>query len=416
MKLEVTAALAFLAAVGCGQTARDPAGGSGGAAGGDGGSGATGGVGSGGTSGTPAIECAGKHWTRLAVPAGGSYRQGHGAARWTDQILIWGGAGAEPGEFPEGGWRVFSNGTSIALPAAGAPSPRGAHAVDVLGNRLLVFGGGAYAAPPVNDGASLNLETDVWSALPNPGALLPPRYYALSGAAGGRWLVWGGLNPDLGGTLSDAALFDPATGSWIGVAGKAPLPTSLSEPRALARGGTDVGPAAFGFGAGAIPGYGYDPVLADWWEMPSTGAPSAREGASLTWSASTSEFIAWGGYDDTGARADGARYSTVTGTWKSMTTADAPSPRYSHYAAVLGTKLVVWGGREKVSSVATGGVYDLATDTWGPLPTDACAPPALIGATFTAFGDGKRALLWGGVPEPQSYDEPGTDQGWLLEL
>jgi hypothetical protein len=39
---------------------------------------------------------------------------------------------------------------------------------------------------------------------------------------------------------------------------------------------------------------------------------------------------------------------------------------------------------------------DTTTDSWEPLPLDECSPEPRSDATFTAFGDGKSALLWGG--------------------
>ncbi|MBI3200202.1 MAG: hypothetical protein HYZ29_01590 [Myxococcales bacterium] len=59
--------------------------------------------------------------------------------------------------------------------------------------------------------------------------------------------------------------------------------------------------------------------------------------------------------------------------------------------------MVVWGVVNGEGSTATGGIYDTAADVWAPLPLGDCAPPARKVATFTAFGNGTQALLWGGV-------------------
>lgn len=149
--------------------------------------------------------------------------------------------------------------------------------------------------------------------------------------------------------------------------------------------------------------------------MPSSSdAPSARGGSSLTWSPSTTEFIVWGGYQYDGTYlADGARYA-VSGSWKPMSVTNAPSARARHFAVMLGAKLVVWGGQDDGAlHTATGGMYDITTDQWETLPLDECAPGPRSGATFTAFGDGKHVLLWGGEPQPPSADAP-VEQGWIL--
>ena len=51
------------------------------------------------------------------------------------------------------------------------------------------------------------------------------------------------------------------------------------------------------------------------------------------------------------------------------------------------------GIRDLVRSRGLGDVYKRQTDTWEPLPLDECAPEPLAFASFTAFGDGKSALL-----------------------
>ena len=117
---------------------------------------------------------------------------------------------------------------------------------------------------------------------------------------------------------------------------------------------------------------------------------------------------------------DGARYSLLTDSWKPISTAGAPSARSQAYAAALGTpglgaRVVVWGGspNDQFGSTNTGGIYDVATDTWTPLPPDECRPPALNSATFTAFGNGRQALLWGGSSDE---DLTAPEEGWLFTL
>jgi hypothetical protein len=393
------ALLAAAAAMACGQTSRDN---------GNAGGGGTGAAGSGGTAGAIAIECAGKHWTRLAPPPGATVRHGHPAVAWrSDQILIWGGGSNGPGSRLGTGWRVFSDGSVHALPVAGAPQPRSAHALDVIDDRLVVWGGDGVGEK-LDDGGWLALNTDEWSPLSNAGGLLGPRHTPLSGVVGGRWLVWSGYGDD--GPETDGAFWHPDGNSWSAVI-DAPSAAWIGEPPALARGGPKVGPAVFVGSLGGTPnlGYGFDPNSESWWTMPSEGAPSPRTSASLTWSRVTSEFIVWGGAGGK-VLGDGARYS-LAGIWKPMSNANAPGPRWGHLAVMLGAKLVVFGGSASLEDLANGGIYDTATDTWEPLPLDECAPEPLAFASFTAFGDGKSALLWGGFTP-----DLAVEQGWLFKL
>jgi hypothetical protein len=62
----------------------------------------------------------------------------------------------------------------------------------------------------------------------------------------------------------------------------------------------------------------------------------------------------------------------------------------------------------------TGGIYDGATDSWAPLPLDECAPPPLAAFTFTAFANGRQALIWCGIDTTTSSTMP--EQGWILTL
>lgn len=392
-------ALAPIVVAACGQTSHDSAG--------------TGGAGgSSGAGGAPTFDCVGEHWKRLAPPPGSTLRSRHGAVAWHDhEVLVWGGQSTKPGLMLGTGWRVRADGTVSPLPAAGAPSPRGAHAFDVLGDRLLVWGGNGPPTGHLGDGAWLDLVTDQWSPLPSTTELLGPRHSHAFGVVGHRWLVWGGLSD--GVPQANGAVWDPATDSWSATP-DAPVETWTSVA-SLAQGGPEVGPVVLGVTKyDTRYGYGYDAGSDQWWTMASEGAPSARSQANLTWSRASKELLVWGGFPTSGTMLnDGARYS-LAGTWTPMSTENAPGPRAGHYAAMVGSKLVVFGGSTgEVLDSATGGIYDVTSDTWAPLPLGDCAPPPRSSATFTAFGNGTQALLWGGV---SPGDELPGEYGWLFTL
>ena len=101
-----------------------------------------------------------------------------------------------------------------------------------------------------------------------------------------------------------------------------------------------------------------------------------------------------------------------------MNSTGAPSPRGNHHAVMLGNKIVVFGGGFDLAPLADGGIYDVTTDTWEELPLDECAPPARIGDSFTAFGNGRQALRWGGALPTESAPAPDQpiEQGWIFTL
>lgn len=372
-----------------------------------------------------AAACNGPHWRRLPTPPGAGHRGLHHAAAWgSDQIEIWSGmdGNPEPGASRPlvSGWHVRSDGELVAIPTAGAPSPRSAEAVGVLDNRLFVWGGGDADGGFLGDGSQLDLVTSAWSPMSAQGQLAP-RHSPVAGVAGNSFLVWGGYGGDAtgkpSGVFGDGAFYDPEAGGWEKLDGE---PRELRVgPYQIVVAQADEHVAVLAESTATARLYYFLPDEKRWFAASTAGAPSSRSGAIMAYLAATRELLVWGGYGE-GVANDGARYSFLTDSWKPVSSEGAPSARVLAYGAALqaqgaGTRAVVWGGEtaDQFDPTNTGGIYDAATDTWAALPLDECSPPPLNGATFTAFGNGRQALLWGGT----SPGEPSMpEQGWVFTL
>ncbi|HVY45301.1 MAG TPA: hypothetical protein VHB21_05450 [Minicystis sp.] len=247
----------------------------------------------------------------------------------------------------------------------GAPVARGWPQTALIGGRLWLWGGIAYAAQAyLADGGLLDFTTRTWTSLSITGA---PQARALGAAVstGDRVIVWGGETCDgplgSGCLTSSGAVWDRATDTW----------TATSA----------------------------------------VGAPSPRVNPAAVWTGS--EMIVWGGAN-AHALADGAIYDPASDTWRPMSAVGAPSPRYAPIAIWTGSKMVVWGGSVMLYDHRhDGALYDPATDSWAPMPTetaaltgDADAPPYVwTGSKLVVF---KYAVDSG--PLAAAVYDPATNQ------
>jgi N-acetylneuraminic acid mutarotase len=125
-------------------------------------------------------------------------------------------------------------------------------------------------------------------------------------------------------------------------------------------------------------------------------SPAAREYFTAVWTGT--EMIVWGGYVGGGYNGElntGGRYNPSTDSWTATSTANAPTPRYSHTAVWTGTEMIVWGGAHNPGGgFDTGGRYNPSTDSWtGTSTTD--APSRRYG--HTAVWTGSEMIVWGGI-------------------
>ncbi len=97
-------------------------------------------------------------------------------------------------------------------------------------------------------------------------------------------------------------------------------------------------------------------------------------------------MIVWGGSKGPGdgiqILTDGAAYNPASNTWRPISSAGAPSPRYQHFATWTGSQMLIWGGVQVYDGwkTAPGGAgYDPVTDTWTPIMDILSPKPEITG-------------------------------------
>ncbi|RMG42913.1 MAG: hypothetical protein D6718_13245 [Acidobacteria bacterium] len=329
-------------------------------------------------------------------------RQEHTAV-WTGaEMIVWGGRSGfeELGD----GWRYDpATDTWSRIALAGAPEPRHLHSAVWTGTEMIVWGGegtrGALAT-----GAAYDPALDAWSALPAAGAPAP-RWGHAAVWTGTEMIVWGGEDgssmPAAGGR------YDPQSRTWRGMS-TGPSPrighTAIWTGAEMVVWGGEDDTASLG------DGWRYDPASDRWTPLPVSGAPAPRSRHAAVWTGG--EMIVWGGCDAFAFSCfdDGRIWDGSTNSWRPMSSAFAPGPRWRHTAVWTGGEMIVWGG-SRFGTPATGGRrYDPALDHWFPVST-LNQPAARDG--HTAVWTGSEMIVWGGgdLDSGGRYD-PAADR-WL---
>ena len=144
------------------------------------------------------------------------------------------------------------------------------------------------------------------------------------------------------------------------------------------------------WGGGTNTGARYNPVTNTWTIMSTTGAPAARSGHCMVWTGT--EVIVWGGTNGTDTLNTGGRYNPATNTWTALSTTGAPAARVNAPAVWTGSEMIVWGGGNE-EELSTGARYNPATNTWQPMAASG-APSARFGHSLVWTGT--RVIVWGG--------------------
>jgi N-acetylneuraminic acid mutarotase len=246
---------------------------------------------------------------------------------------------------------------------------------------------------------------------------------------GSKAVFWGGLQA--GNTpVSDGALYDPIKDTWSMMASTNTIATgyersehtavwasNLSAPLMIIWGGLNSSNTPVSTGAM------YNPATNAWLSTSNNSVPSGRYGHTAVWDSTRKKMILWGGADGTGDTANllntGALFDptpTVAnprGTWTSISTINAPSPRYLHSAIWTGSKMIVWGGCTSKGSATrgckaetnTGASYDPATDTWSSVSISG-APTAR--AQAAAVWNNNQMYIWGGADDTSVAGDAST--------
>ncbi|AKT36246.1 Kelch repeat-containing protein [Chondromyces crocatus] len=347
-------------------------------------------------------------WEPTSLVGAPTARFAH-VAVWTgSRMIVWGGQAVDAGNANSGGIYdpVMRTWTPTSL--ANAPSGRRNATAVWTGARMLVWGG--TNGSPLADGGIFDPVTNTWETLPASG--LGARMGHTAIWSGDRMIVWGGF--DGANNRDDGAAFNPTTRSWAPLSGSN-RPHRRHQHSAI---WSDSQKKMVIFG-----GLGFDELLnADDQYLNTLGAFSPSAGADGTWevgsttNAPTARYghtavsaetymLVWGGLGDLGLLNSGGRYDVVAAGWSAMHP-EAPSPRYLHSAAWLGSarRMVIWGGHDGSTYLDNGGAYDNVNNRWH---LDVSRGPSARGQHTAVVTDDDTMILWGGTGPSGSLNSGG---------
>ncbi len=342
-----------------------------------------------------------------------SARDQHTAVWTGTQMIVWGGTNGTQ-NFKSGG--VYDPGTDSWSPTSegtNCPTARVGHSAAWLSTRMAIWGGWDGSSNYYATGSKYNPSTDAWNAITTTGAPLARRDHVGVAFDGGNTLyVWGGRTTTTLGTQSGGQLVGATWYDWTPETN-----TPSGRNHALAVVDSNYGDI-FVWGGNEGTGWVNDGGVYQnndgWYDVPSTGAPSARFGETGVVSGHQCTFddraIIWGGYDSFASPHQldsGGVYSLAGagGAWDGATPIDAntPSGRYNHTAVMDTTsesdididRMIVWGGETSAGVTNTGGILNLCNDSWVATDTsDSDLPSAR--SQHTAVWTGEAMLVWGG--------------------
>jgi len=286
------------------------------------------------------------------------------------------------GEMLTDSWRTTNR--------AGEPGPRYWQATVWTGTEAMVWGGRS-SGRDLNTGGLYDPETDTWRTVPTTGAP-SGRFNTIIVWTGTEVLVWGGR---ANGGLASGGAFNPNTMTWRTMS-NANGPTAAAEPE-----GVWTGSELVVWGDDTVIGARYDPTTDRWTRMNTSGAPSPRDGFTMT--AISGEVFVWSGRSCGGGQcpypANGARYDLTNNRWTPVSTSGAPTGAAFGTGVFDGADVLVFGGRTcgTVSpgcDIAEAMRYNPSHDSWTALPS---AGQPSRRHSHTGVWTGDRMIIWGGA-------------------
>jgi hypothetical protein len=342
-------------------------------------------------------------WIPISMHRPPSPRYQHTAV-WTGaELIVWGGSATE-GDDTGGRLDIGADRWSLTATRAQDFTRRSGAAGVWTGVEWLLWGGRSETT--LDTGVKYTPALDQWSSLEQNYA---PQHRDAHTAVwtGDRMIIWGGrsgLGPGGYLHLNSGGMYQPTgIGAWSSTADvNAPAPRGRHTATWTGTGmliwGGENGSLRYGDGGS------FDPLspgeIGAWGLFESTGAPSARSGATGVWTGS--RWIVWGGRDASGVTNSGAIYDPMAMTWQPTSTLGAPAPREFHTAVWADDAMLVWGGWDGVSSyLGTGGSFHPnAATAWEPIVTTGAPAPR---GSHTAIWTGREMIVWGGnAAEPLS--------------
>jgi len=264
-----------------------------------------------------------------------------------------------------------------------------------------VPGGGMILASNFNDGNLFSAgylrigKVDLGNVWEQREGGTPPSVRSMHTAVwtGSEMIVWGGNYDGL--WRNDGGRFNPTSNIWAAVTTNNAPTARVSHTAVwigsemIIWGGQDrSGPLSLPTDVRR-----YSPLSNSWTTGTSANAPLGRTFYTAVWTGS--EMIVWGGFDDSGnSLNDGGRYNPSVDSWTAVSTTNAPVGRRGHTAVWTGREMIVWGGIDATGKwLNDGGRYDPATNTWTVVTTNG-APAGRSG--LRAVWTGSKMIIWGG--------------------
>jgi hypothetical protein len=331
--------------------------------------------------------CSDDTWS-LIRPEG---RKNHTAVWTGSEMIVWGGR-SDIGMLRSGGRYDPATDSWTAVETDGSPPMRDAHTAVWTGDEMIVWGGN-FVGFATATGYRYDPTTDSWTQLSTSGAPLARwGHTAVWAEDEGVMLIWGGITSCSGDNCNytgTGGAYDPASDTWSS------LPAGLSARSGHTATWTAAGMMVWG-GRNASDYLGDGSVLQGsvgswaWVDLPADNAPAPRAHHTAAWTGL--QLIVWGGENESGPLADGARF--IIFDWAPVTAVDAPPALVGHTATWVGSEMVVWGG-ENDDGVMNDTIYrydpDGSGDSWS------VAGGATEGRRdHTAIWTGSHLLVWGG--------------------
>lgn len=275
--------------------------------------------------------------------------------------------------------------------------------------QLFVWGGRDSNGTPLKTGALYDVPTDTWTEVPLDDDTPSARHSATAVWTGSVFVVWGGIDSS---AFADGALYDPETERWSSI-------SDASRARGLADGAYLSYSDRVYFWGGVtetnnlLEGMNiYNPEADSWVEGDTTSDPGKL--ANAAWTAR--DFTLWviGGLKD-GSQPTGEAfyYSTSSERWISVGGPSGNPTRWGSFAAFLGSTsatLYSWGGADSDGAQNNGWAYSVGSGSWRSMtstdaPSHRYASTRESGWTF-AIDDEIMAVL-GGLDDSDRYLRDG---------
>lgn len=276
-------------------------------------------------------------------------RWDHNLAASDTHLLLFGGRDSNGNAL--GDTWLFDLESSAWTPVDSAgPSPRfgNAAAVDADNEQFWLFAGQA-GSNFYNDTWQFDFATGLWAMVSDGSIGAPsPRYGLGAAMAGQQFVISHGFTFE--GRFDDTWQFDPASSAWTNItpSGVRPLNRCLHELIDSGSGILLYGGCSSGFGpCPQGDTWSLDSQAGVWSEITPATGPPARSNPSVVWSETAGGAVLFGGQTELGKSNDlwigaigdaGFAWSSLTGS------GEAPAPRSSHDAVVVGRTMYLFGG------------------------------------------------------------------------